>query len=107
MNVNSSNIARDRTASSLELPNNLHREPRKTIEFRPPHAGPLRPMQNVNRTAATTSKSPSGEPLVQNSKIPERQTILLQVFPTNSAKLPAAQNPGGEFCAARHFPQNP
>jgi hypothetical protein len=111
MNVNPSSIARSRTASRRELPNNLRRAPRKMIEFRTPHVGPLRTMQNVNRTGATTSTSPSAEPSVQNSKIPERQTIVRPEPATSSAKpaLPpparAAQNPGGKLCAVGTFPK--
>jgi len=63
--------------------------------------------QNVNRAGTTTSNSPSADALVQNSKIPERQTISLQESRTNSAKLPAAQNPWGELCAADGYsPRN-
>src|SRR6476660_2165924 len=111
MNVNLLSIARYRTAPKRESPNNLPRAPRKMIGFCTPHVGPLSAMQNVNRAGATTSMVTKRRPVVQNSKIPERQTISLRESPMTSAKpaFPpyprAAQNPGGEFCAARHFPQ--
>src|SRR5215204_7412385 len=98
MNVNPSSIARYRTASRLQLPKSLGRAPRKTTEYCTPNVGPLHMTQNVNRAGTTTSNSPSAAPRVQNSKIPERQTISLQEAGTNSAKLPAAQNPWGN-CA--------
>jgi len=108
MDVNSSSNARDRTASRLELPNNLRRAPFNTTGFCTPDVGPLRPMQNVNHGRATTSMVTERKPLVQNSKIPERQTILRPepattcVTPALPPPARAAQNPGGELCAARH-----
>src|SRR5437762_2570978 len=87
MNINPSSIARDRTASRRELPNNLRRAPRKTNGFYTPNVGPLRTMHNVNRTGATISMVTARRPLVQNSKIPERQTISLGESPITGAKL--------------------
>ena len=110
MHINPSSIARYRTASRRESPNNLHRAPRKMIGFWTPHVGPLSTMQNVNRAGATTSMVTKRRPLVQNSKIPKRQTILLRESPTTSAKpalpphLRTVQNPGGELWTVRHFP---
>ena len=112
MNVNPPSIARSRTASRLELSNNPRRAPCKTTGFCTPDVGPLRTMHNVSHNAATTSMVTERKPLVQNSKIPERQTIVRQEPATTGTKpaLPppprAAQNPGGESCAVRHFPQN-
>jgi hypothetical protein len=77
MNVNSPSIARRRAASRLESSVNLRRARCKTIEFRTPHVGPPLAMQNVNHNAAITSKSSSADSLVQNTKITERQTLLL------------------------------
>jgi hypothetical protein len=109
MSVNPSSIARHRTASRLEFSNNPRRSPCKTTGFRTPDVGPLRTMQSVNHNAATTSMVTERRPLVQNSKIPERQTIVRPEPATTSAKpaLPpparAAQNPRGELCAVRHL----
>src|SRR6476646_5195608 len=109
MNVNPSSIARDRTASRREFSHNLHRTPRKTTGFRTPDVGPLRTMQNVHHGRATTSMVTEYKPLVQNSKIPERQTIVRPEPPTTSAKpaLPpqprTVQNPGGELWTVRLF----
>ncbi len=111
MNINPSSIARDRTASTLGLPNNPRRAPCKITGFRSPDVGPLRTMHNVNHGRATTSMVTERKPLAQNSKTPERQTIVRPEPATASAKpaLPppsrTAQNPGGELCAVGHFPQ--
>jgi hypothetical protein len=111
MNVNPSSIARSRTASRRELPNNLRRAPRKMIEFRTPHVGPLRTMQNVNRTGATTSMLTERKPSMQNPKNTERHTILRPSPATTRAKpahptdRPAAQNPGGRIVSSKYFPQ--
>src|SRR5215204_6962141 len=86
MNVNPSSIARYRTASRLQLPKSLGRAPRKTTEYCTPNVGPLHVTQNVNRAGTTTSNSPSAAPRVQNSKIPERQTISLPHPAATSAK---------------------
>ena len=86
MNLNLSSIARDRAAPRLELPNDLRRLPRTMIGFCAPHVGPLSTVQSVNHLGATTSMLTSAKPLRQNSKIRERQIILLGDRPTTSAK---------------------
>src|SRR4051794_18318493 len=110
MNINLLSIARDRTASKRDLPNNPHRAPRTIIGFCTPHVGPLRAMQNVNQTGATTWKPRSANALGQNSKAPECQTISPQE-PTShmrktsdSASGPCCAEPGGRVLRSTHFP---
>src|SRR5205823_2597751 len=68
-------IARYRRAPRLETWGKLRRARCKLIEFRTLNVGPLLAMQNVKRHGATSSKSPSADPLMQNTKISEHQTI--------------------------------
>ena len=98
MNVNPSSIARDRTVSRRELPNNLRRAPRKTIGFCTPDEKFHRTMQNVNQKGATTSIVMRADPLRQNSKIPERQPISPRKPPTSSDTDMLRKTPGGN-CA--------
>src|SRR5262245_48705389 len=61
-------------------------EPAIPDQFRPPAAqnrrvlhagvGPLSTMHDATRSLAISSMSSSTRPLAQNSKIPERQTVL-------------------------------
>src|SRR5712671_2631471 len=110
MNINPSNIARDRTTPGLELPNNLRCAPRETIRFCTPDEKFRRTMQNVNHTGATTSKSPSENALRQNSKIPERETISPQKSPNQRRKTRASAlatncaKPRGGVLRSAHFP---
>src|SRR3954470_3391081 len=108
MNINPLSIARDGTASKWDLPNKLHRAPRTMIGFCTPHVGPLRTMQNVNQTGATTWKPQSANALGQNSIIRERQTISLREFfyqrrkTTDSASGPCCAEPGGRVLRSVH-----
>src|SRR3954466_14413993 len=111
MNVNSSNIARNRAERSRELPDKLRLLPRTMIGFCTPDVGPLLPMQNVNRTGATTSTLTSAKPLRQNSKIAERQTISLRECRNHtrktgvSAPCPRCPKPWGRVFDSEHFPR--
>jgi hypothetical protein len=111
ININALNIARDRIARRLELPNDLRRPPRTIIGFFTPHVGPLRTMQIVNHMVATTSMLPRSKPLRQNSKIPERQTISLRECRNHtrktgaSAPCPCCPKPWGRVLDSEHFSQ--
>ncbi len=92
-NVNPSNIARNRTASTLELPNNLRRAPCKMLGFCTPNVGPPGAVQYVNHNARATSMVTARSPLVQNSKTPEPHTILPPDPTTPRAKPSSPPHP--------------
>jgi len=86
MNVNLSSIARNRTASRRQSPNNLHRAPRKMIGFCTPHVGPLPAMQNVNRTGATTSMVTKRRPPQAKLKNPRAPNHFAPRVPNHQRK---------------------
>ncbi len=112
MNVNPSNIAHDRTASTQELPNNLFRPWRETMGFCTAEEDFRRNMRNLNHTHATTSIRNERKPQIQNQKNTERHTILRPRPSTTSAKHsppmypPIAENPGEMICTAMRTPNS-
>src|SRR4051812_11020825 len=94
MDVNFATIARASTATSLELPTILCRVARKTQTFCTALVGPPPHVQNFWRPNALATKnlhshdaSAHQKPLVQNSKIHERHTLLHQGTRSERAKL--------------------
>jgi hypothetical protein len=111
MNHNSPNIARYPAALSMQSSGNPHAARGKTIGFCTPGTKFRRAVQILNRTATTTSELPTAEAETQNSKIPERQSLLHPHSATPASKIslpPHARKTRVENCAhVGFFHRNP